>query len=132
MYSSRTRVHIFKDSDSDSDAKDSDSDSDSTLEPSGLRLGLRQRIETVCLRRLSGHLVSIFSTPIIYMYMAGYCGTVSGSVKAIQYTCHKLTLNSLTVPASCSMQVEHVFSNGETFMWPHRTGLSNNNIKLEL
>ena len=36
-----------------------------------------------------------------YQYIwPGTVGTVSGCVKAIQYTCHKLALNSLTIPAT--------------------------------
>jgi len=55
----------------------------------------------------------------------GTVGTVSGSVMSqtdIEVTDCISTYN-------CSMQVEHVFSSEEMFMWPHRAGLSN---KLDL
>ena len=79
--------------------------------------------KTVCLRKFSGCLVSIFLTPIIWcpyrisvcFFTAGYCG-YSGCQG---YTCHKLTLKW----SHCSMQVEpgvqksrnvHVATQGRT------------------
>ena len=69
--------------------------------------------------------LSIFSTPIIYCpYSISVCflwpgtvHTVSGSVKATHVTDWHWN--------HCSMQVEQVFRSGETFMCPHRAGLSN-------
>ena len=104
MYSSQTRVHIFKDW--DSDAKDSDlnpevSDSDSSPQDLDSVLAhyidlshITSRIERVCLREFSGRLVSIFPTPLLFsvptvsvsVLRPGTVGTVSGSVKAIHVT----------------------------------------------
>ena len=112
MYSSRTRVHIFKDSDSDS----------SPFVRTRTRT-LMTRTRTRAIRRTQtrtqmAHWDSMFKkiqwtfiyflnsnylvSYVQYQCMAGYCGTVSSSAKAIQYTCHKLTLNSMTVPATAS------------------------------
>jgi len=112
VYSSWTPVDIFKDS--DSDGKDSDSnhkDSDSDSRPQNLQYSdsahyrpvmlsnITSCIETVCLRKFSGCLVSIFSTPIIlwpYSISVFLHGEYSQCL-CQGYTCHKLANLEATV-----------------------------------
>jgi len=109
VYSSRTRVHIFKDSDSDfesfckdsdSDAKDSPSDSNSSHQhsDSDSNGALRQYVYEDSVDVYLFSQLQLFSAPTVSVSVYGR--VLSGSVKATQYTCHKLTLNSLTVPAT--------------------------------
>ena len=77
MYSSWTRVHIFKVSDSDLNPEDSDSAHYMAYD---MLSHITSCIETVCLRKFSGRLVSFFLTPMISVptasmsvFMAGYC-----------------------------------------------------------
>ena len=66
----------------------------------------------------------LFSVPTVSVSVLqpGTVGTVSGSVKATHVTAD---IEVTDCTCNCSMQVEKVFSSGETFMWPHMAGLSN-------
>ena len=74
----------------------------------------------------SNYLVSLHQCLFLRL---GTVGTVSGSVKA---TRRKLTLKSVTVPAtSAPCKLNTSSGSGETFMWPQRGGLSNKSFTHE-
>ena len=123
----RTRTRVL-----DSDAKDSDSDSspqssDSThYRPAVTYYFLHwdtmfKKIQwTFSIHFLNSNYLVSLQYQCLFLW-PGTVGTVSGSVKATHITNWHWS--------NCSMQGEQVFRSGETFMWPHRAGVSN---KLEL